>query len=42
VFVMLDSRMPTRLTTAFPKDVEIVRCGLAEVIAETKAFLSEV
>ncbi|MEC7191210.1 MAG: helicase C-terminal domain-containing protein, partial [Pseudomonadota bacterium] len=42
VFVMLDSRMPTRLTTAFPKDVEIVRCGLAEVIAETKVFLSEV
>ncbi len=42
VFVMLDSRMPTRLTTAFPKDIEIVRCGLAEVIAETKNFLSEV
>ena len=42
VFVMLDSRMPTRLTTAFPKDVEIVRCGLAEVIAETKVFLSEI
>ena len=42
VFVMLDSRMPTRLATAFPKDVEIVRCGLAEVIAETKVFLSEV
>ena len=41
VFVMLDSRMPTRLATAFPKDVEIVRCGLAEVIAETKVFLSE-
>ncbi len=40
VFVMLDSRMPTRLTTAFPKDVEIVRCGLAEVISETKVFLN--
>ena len=42
VFVMLDNRMPTRLTTAFPKDVEIVRCGLTEVIAETKVFLTEI
>ena len=39
VFVMLDSRLPTRLTTAFPKDVEIVRCGLADAISESRAFL---
>lgn len=40
IFVMLDSRLPTRLTAAFPKDVKIVRCGLAEAIAETKVFLN--
>ena len=39
VFVMLDSRLPTRLTTAFPPDVEVRRVGLAEAIAETAAFL---
>ncbi len=39
VFVMLDSRLPTRLTTAFPPDVEVRRVGLAEAISETAAFL---
>lgn len=39
VFVMLDSRLPTRLTTAFPPDVEVERIGLAEAIARTKEFL---
>ena len=39
VFVMLDSRLPTRLKTAFPPDISIQRVGLAEAIAETKAFL---
>jgi len=39
VFIMLDSRLPTRLTSAFPKDVEIVRCGLADAISKSKAFL---
>ena len=41
VFVMLDSRLPTRLTSAFPPDVAIERVGLAEAIAKTKAFLRE-
>jgi len=40
VFVILDSRLPTRLTSAFPKDVNIVRCGLAEAIARSKVFLA--
>ncbi len=40
VFVMLDARTPTRLTTAFPDGVEINRVGLAEAIAGTTAFLN--
>jgi ATP-dependent DNA helicase DinG len=39
VFVMLDSRLPTRLTSAFPPGVSIERVGLAEAIAGTRAFL---
>jgi ATP-dependent DNA helicase DinG len=39
VFVMLDSRLPTRLTSAFPADVEVVRAGLSEVISESRKFL---
>jgi len=39
VFVMLDSATPTRLLGAFPQGVEVVRTGLAEVIAGTAAFL---
>lgn len=39
VFVMLDSRLPTRLTTAFPDGVEIQRVGLAEAVKMTKEFL---
>ncbi|MEE8334762.1 MAG: ATP-dependent DNA helicase, partial [Alphaproteobacteria bacterium] len=39
VFVMADSRTPTRLLGAFPEGVEPVRLGLAEAIAETRAFL---
>jgi ATP-dependent DNA helicase DinG len=41
VFVMLDSALPTRLTSAFPKGVEIVRLGLKETLAEVRAFLTE-
>ena len=41
VFIMLDSRLPTRLTSAFPPDVEIVRTGLADAIARSKAFLDD-
>ena len=39
VFVMLDSRLPTRLTSAFPPDAIIERIGIAEAIAKTRAFL---
>ncbi|MGB0398255.1 MAG: helicase C-terminal domain-containing protein, partial [Candidatus Puniceispirillaceae bacterium] len=39
VFVMLDSRLPTRLTTAFPPEVEVTRTGLADAIAQSRAFL---
>ncbi len=40
VFVMLDSRLPTRLTTAFPPGVEVRRVGLAEAVAGTREFLT--
>ncbi len=40
VFVMLDSRLPTRLISAFPPDVEVERLGLAEAINTTSSFLS--
>jgi ATP-dependent DNA helicase DinG len=39
--VMLDSRLPTRLTTAFPADVSVERVGLAEAIAMTGEFLRD-
>ena len=39
VFVMLDSRLPTRLTSAFPPEVEVIRTGLADAIAQSRAFL---
>ena len=41
VFVMLDSRLPTRLTSAFPPGAPIERVGLAEAIRKTKEFLQE-
>ena len=40
VFVMLDARTPTRLTTAFPDGVEVQRVGIAEAVAGTRAFLA--
>jgi ATP-dependent DNA helicase DinG len=40
VFVMLDSRLPSRLLGAFPDGVEVKRIGLAEAVAETRAFLA--
>ncbi len=39
VFVLLDSRMPSRLSGAFPEGVEIQRVGLADAVAETARFL---
>jgi ATP-dependent DNA helicase DinG len=41
VFVMMDPMLPTRLQSAFPKDVEIVKCGLAEAVAGIKALLGQ-
>jgi len=41
VFIMLDSRMPSRLATAFPEGVTLERVGLAEAIAETSAFCAD-
>lgn len=41
VFVMMDSRLPSRLLGAFPEGVEVHRLGLKDAIAETRAFLAE-
>ena len=41
VFVMLDSRLPTRLTSAFPPGVRVERVGLAEAISITGDFLKD-
>jgi ATP-dependent DNA helicase DinG len=40
VFVLLDPMMPSRLLSAFPEGVSARRCGLAEAVEETRAFLS--
>jgi ATP-dependent DNA helicase DinG len=40
VFVMLDAMLPSRLARAFPEEVEIVRTGLADVIAGVSEFLN--
>jgi ATP-dependent DNA helicase DinG len=39
VFVMLDSRLPSRLLSAFPQGVTVERTGLADAVAETRRFL---
>jgi ATP-dependent DNA helicase DinG len=39
VFVMLDSRLPSRLLGAFPAGVSIERVGLAEAVLEVRGFL---
>ena len=39
VFVMLDSRLPSRLLGAFPPGVAVDRIGLAEAVAAVKVFL---
>ena len=39
VFVLLDPMMPSRLHSAFPGGVTPQRVGLAEAIAQTRAFL---
>ncbi|MBI1238678.1 MAG: ATP-dependent DNA helicase [Alphaproteobacteria bacterium] len=40
VFVILDSRTPTRLLGGLPPAAPLQRCGLAEAVAETRAFLA--
>lgn len=39
VFVMLDSALPSKLHDAFPEDVEIVKTGLKDAVAQIKDFL---
>ena len=39
VFVLLDRQTPTRLLSAFPAGVTVRRVGLAQAVAETRAFL---
>jgi ATP-dependent DNA helicase DinG len=39
VFVILDSRAPSRLLTGLPAAAPIVRTGLAQAIGQTRAFL---
>ncbi len=40
VFVLLDRRAPSRLMSAFPQGVQLHRVGLAEAVAQTRAFLT--
>jgi ATP-dependent DNA helicase DinG len=40
VFVLLDSRTPTRLLRAFPAGVTIERTGIAQAVAGVREFLS--
>ena len=39
VFLLLDRQTPSRLLTAFPPGVVVERVGLAQAVAETRAFL---
>lgn len=41
VFVLLDSRLPSRLASAFPEGVEVQRLGLAEAVVSTREFLAQ-
>jgi ATP-dependent DNA helicase DinG len=41
VFVLLDRSCPTRLLAGLPEGVAVRRVGLAEAVAETRAFLSQ-
>jgi ATP-dependent DNA helicase DinG len=38
-FVILEGATPSRLLSAFPPDAPVKRCGLAEAIADIRAFL---
>ena len=41
VFVVLDSRLPSRMISAFPPGVSVERIGLAEAIRTTAEFLNK-
>ncbi|MEG9884785.1 MAG: ATP-dependent DNA helicase [Hyphomicrobiales bacterium] len=41
VFVVLDSRLTKRFTTAFPSNVEVERVGLVDTIETVERFLAE-
>ena len=41
VFVLLDSRLPSRLLGAFPGDVVVERVGLKEAVEKTRDFLGD-
>ncbi len=41
VFVLLDRQTPSRILSAFPSGVAVQRVGLAEAVAQTRAFLAE-
>ena len=42
VFVLLDRRAPSRLLSGFPEGVTVQRTGLADAVAQTRAFLERV
>jgi ATP-dependent DNA helicase DinG len=42
VFVLLDGRLPSALASAFPEGAAPRRVGLAEAVAETRAFLNAI
>ena len=39
VFVILDAACPSRLLSALPEEVPVLRCGFAEAVAEVRNFL---
>lgn len=39
VFVVLDAACPSRLLSALPQEVPVLRCGFAEAVAEVRNFL---
>jgi ATP-dependent DNA helicase DinG len=39
-FVILEGATPSRLLSAFPPETPVLRCGLAEAIAEMRTFLA--
>ena len=41
IFAILDSRLPTRLTNAFPEGVVVDRISLAEAVAQTTSFFNQ-